>query len=90
MAQTPTVADQNIDSVLQEKRVFPPPPEFSAQAHIKSLEEYERSPFLIAPLRKYDLAYLFDGGAAVVVARLPWARDHTACPVSILGPALLR
>jgi len=55
-----------------------------------SLEEYERSPFLIAPLRKYDLAYLFDGGAAVVVARLPWARDHTACPVSILGPALLR
>src|SRR5256885_7998667 len=42
MAQTPAIADQNIDSILQEKRVFPPPPEFSAQAHIKSLEEYER------------------------------------------------
>ena len=35
-----------------------------------SLEEYERSPLLIAPLRKYDLAYLFDGGAAFVVAAL--------------------
>ena len=50
-----------------------------------SLEEYEGSPFLIAPLRKYDLAYLFDGGAAIVVAGLPWARHHTACPVPILG-----
>ena len=42
MAQTPAIADQNIDSVLQEKRVFPPPPVFSAQAHIKTLKEYER------------------------------------------------
>src|SRR5919199_1863543 len=50
-----------------------------------SLEEYERSPWLIAPLRKYDLAYLFDGGAAFVVAALPWARDHTPRPVPILG-----
>jgi acetyl-CoA synthetase len=32
----------NIDSVLQENRVFQPPAEFSAKAHIKSLEEYER------------------------------------------------
>ena len=52
-----------------------------------SLEEYERSPFLIAPLRKYDLAYLFDGGAAVVVAGLPWARDHTAWWGFIPGPS---
>jgi 4-carboxymuconolactone decarboxylase len=50
-----------------------------------SLEEYERSPLLIAPLRKYDLAYLFDGGAAFVVADLSWARQHTACPVPIMG-----
>jgi acetyl-CoA synthetase len=28
--------------MLQENRVFPPPAEFSAKAHIKSLEEYER------------------------------------------------
>jgi acetyl-CoA synthetase len=33
---------QSIDSILNERRVFQPPPEFSQQAHIKSLEEYER------------------------------------------------
>jgi len=33
---------QNIDSVLQETRSFPPPPEFSQRAHIKSREEYDR------------------------------------------------
>ncbi len=49
------------------------------------LEDYERSPYLIAPLRKYDLAYIFDGGAALVVAPLDWGRDHSAAPVSILG-----
>jgi len=31
-----------IESILNEDRVFPPPPEFSASAHIKSFEEYER------------------------------------------------
>ena len=34
-------ATTNIESVLHEERVFPPPPEFAAQAHIKSLEELE-------------------------------------------------
>jgi acetyl-CoA synthetase len=37
----PAVAQRDIDSTLRENRVFPPPPEFSAKAHIKSLEEYE-------------------------------------------------
>src|SRR3954451_7573429 len=32
----------NIDSILQEQRKFECPPEFAQQAHIKSLEEYER------------------------------------------------
>ncbi len=32
----------NIDSVLQESRVFPPPAEFSRRAHIKSMAEYEK------------------------------------------------
>ena len=36
-----SVANQDIDSTLRENRVFPPPEEFSARAHIKSLEEYE-------------------------------------------------
>jgi acetyl-CoA synthetase len=31
-----------IESVLNESRVFPPPAEFSANAHIKSFEEYEK------------------------------------------------
>ena len=31
----------NIESSLKEQRVFPPSPEFSSRAHIKSLKEYE-------------------------------------------------
>jgi acetyl-CoA synthetase len=31
----------DIESVLKESRVFPPPPEFSKKAHIKSLDEYK-------------------------------------------------
>ncbi len=32
----------SIESILNEHRLFPPPPEFAANAHIKSFEEYER------------------------------------------------
>jgi acetyl-CoA synthetase len=35
-------ATANITSVLKETRVFPPPPEFAANAHIKSMADYER------------------------------------------------
>ena len=38
---SPTAADQNLDSILREDRVFPPPPEFAAKAHVGSLAEYE-------------------------------------------------
>jgi acetyl-CoA synthetase len=31
-----------IESILNEERVFPPPPEFSAQAYVKSFDEYEQ------------------------------------------------
>ncbi len=42
MSLTPaSVANRDIDSTLRENRVFPPPPEFAAKAHIKSLAEYE-------------------------------------------------
>jgi acetyl-CoA synthetase len=37
----PAVPNQDLDSTLREFRVFPPAPEFSAKAYIKSLEEYE-------------------------------------------------
>jgi len=40
-SQENAVANRDIDSTLRENRVFPPPAEFSAKAHIKSLEEYE-------------------------------------------------
>jgi len=42
MANPPVVSQVNIDSTLQETRVFPPSPEFASKAHVKSLEEYER------------------------------------------------
>jgi len=35
-------SNEPITSVLKESRVFPPPAEFAAAAHIKSLAEYER------------------------------------------------
>src|SRR5881398_2400181 len=37
-----TPATTNITSVLKETRLFPPPPAFAANAHIKSLAEYEQ------------------------------------------------
>src|SRR5215510_3747726 len=42
MPDTPTLASPNIDSLSQEKRVFPPPKEFSQRAHIKSLAQYRK------------------------------------------------
>lgn len=40
-ATTPASQQQHIDSVLTEKRLFEPSPEFSKSAHIKSMAEYE-------------------------------------------------
>src|SRR4051812_17320017 len=37
----PSNESSHIDSVLSEVRKFPPPPEFSARASVKSLAEYE-------------------------------------------------
>ena len=36
-----TTRSDAIESVLQEARRFPPPPEFAAKAHISSAEQYE-------------------------------------------------
>lgn len=35
------MSSQNIDSVLQEARIFPPSKDFSSHAHIQSIERYE-------------------------------------------------
>src|SRR5580658_2722969 len=36
-----TTSNPNLDSTLRENRVFPPPAEFSARAHVRSLADYE-------------------------------------------------
>lgn len=41
MAATTQGASPNLTSTLRETRVFPPPPEFAATAHIQSLEQYK-------------------------------------------------
>jgi acetyl-CoA synthetase len=38
---SPATSDQHLDSILRENRVFPPPAEFAAHAHVRSLAEYE-------------------------------------------------
>jgi acetyl-CoA synthetase len=37
-----TRSDGQIDTVMHESRVFPPPAEFAAQARVKSLDEYQQ------------------------------------------------
>jgi acetyl-CoA synthetase len=41
MASSTTPLNPNLESILRENRVFPPPAEFTAKAYIKSIEEYE-------------------------------------------------
>ena len=36
------MVETTIESLLEEKRVFSPPPEFSKKAYIKSLDEYRK------------------------------------------------
>ena len=36
------MSQPTIESILQENRLFHPAPEFSQNAHIKSLEDYQR------------------------------------------------
>jgi len=36
-----TTTSPNLDSILREDRVFPPPPAFAAKAHVGSLPDYE-------------------------------------------------
>ncbi len=42
MASTSTSLNPNLDSILREHRVFPPPAEFAAKARIKNIFEYEQ------------------------------------------------
>ena len=42
MSTVEPAAGPNIDSILTETRSFPPPPEFSKNAHIRSKEDYDK------------------------------------------------
>jgi acetyl-CoA synthetase len=42
MARTEVPGTPNIDSILREDRVFPPPAHFTEHAHIKTMEDYQR------------------------------------------------
>jgi acetyl-CoA synthetase len=41
MAKTPAEIESEIDSILEERRCFEPPPELARQAAVRSLEEYQ-------------------------------------------------
>jgi len=62
---------QNIESVLNEARLFPPPPEFSARARIKSLEEYRR---LYEESIAQPEAFWGREAAAELIWRKPWTK----------------
>ena len=42
MGNPPVPCNTDIDSILREARVFPPPPEFSAQACVKNMDEWQQ------------------------------------------------
>ncbi|HEU5350667.1 MAG TPA: acetate--CoA ligase [Terracidiphilus sp.] len=73
-------ASQDLDSTLREDRVFPPPPDFSRQAHIKSLEEYEAlyKKSIEDPEAFWDSAakelHWFEPWSKVLEWDHPWAR----------------
>jgi len=80
MESSTTSQQPNLDSILREKRVFPPPAEFAAQAHVNSLEQYEalyrRS---IADPEKFwaEIAaelHWFAPWTTVLEWKLPWAK----------------
>lgn len=64
----------------------------SAQAHPNahqrkpmSIDDYEASPMVADPLRRFDCAPVSDGGAAIVVTSMDRAADGAARPVKVLS-----
>ena len=70
-----------IESVLVERRKFPPTAEFSAQAHVKSLEEYDSATQQWRTRRSYREA---DSGEAL--PRLSELRVEHEDPFRIVDP----
>jgi acetyl-CoA synthetase len=62
--------DSHLSSTLRENRVFPPPPEFAAKAHIRSLAEYEE----IYARSVADPEAFWDGIARELHWFAPWTK----------------
>ena len=69
MSSQSTAVQQNIDSTLQEKRLFAPSAEFSKAAHIKSIEEYDK----IYKQAEADPEAFWGG----IARELPWFKPFT-------------
>jgi len=73
-----TMASQDIDSVLTEKRVFDPSPEFREHAHVKSMEEYDR----LYKEAERDPEGFWAGIARELHWFKPWTRSRVELPFS--------
>ncbi len=86
---SPTAADQNLDSILREDRVFPPPPEFAAKAHVGSLAEYEElyARSIADPEAFWESAakelHWFAPWTRVLDWNLPWAKWFVGGKINI-------
>jgi len=77
---SPTATHQNLDSILREDRVFPPPAEFAAKAHVGSLADYEElyARSIADPESFWESAakelHWFSPWTRVLDWNLPWAK----------------
>jgi len=86
---SPITSDQSLDSTLRENRVFPPPAEFAAKAHIRSLAEYEElyAQSIADPEAFWESAaqelHWFTPWTKVFDWELPWAKWFVGGKINI-------
>ena len=89
MSSQSVAPTQNIDSILHEDRLFPPPPEFSKDAHIRSAEDYNhlRAKAAADPEAFWsDIArelHWFKPWDKVLDWQAPWAKWFTGGQINI-------
>jgi len=89
MSSQSVAPTQNIDSILHEDRLFPPPPEFSKDAHIRSEEDYNhlRAKAAADPEAFWsDIArelHWFKPWDKVLDWQAPWAKWFTGGQINI-------